>query len=319
MPGIAPEYIGLRWRFSRISAWTARVRGRAPAERLLLDEAPRPEREGHRRIVALLRDARAVVDRVAMEARRRSRLEAAEPDAERGERGGEPARRRLADAPALRAPLSRVHQRVQEGARRDHDGVGFDALSRRDDDSRRACRSPRPPTSSDSAIPSRISRPGVDSSAARASEAYIAAIALRARTPDGRAARAVEDPELDAGGVGEAAHEPAEGVDLPHELPLGEAADRGVAGHPADRGGRRRQERRAPAHPRRGVRGLDPRVPAADDEDLVSHGGIVSQSGLAGSSRRESVTLQYKVLCTTLTAHDALPGRFAASSSSSPR
>src|SRR6185295_12789295 len=66
---------------------------------------------------------------------------------------------------------------------------------------------------------------------ARASEPGIErAIALGARPPHRRPARSVEDPELDAGGIGEAPHDPAQRVDLPDELALGEASDRRVAG-----------------------------------------------------------------------------------------
>src|SRR5205085_2320497 len=49
-------------------------------------------------------------------------------------------------------------------------------------------------------------------------------VALSARSPHRRPSRAVEHPELDARAIGKKAHEPAERVDLAHELPFGEAA-----------------------------------------------------------------------------------------------
>ena len=61
------------------------------------------------------------------------------------------------------------------------------------------------------------------------------AVGLGARRPDGGALAAVEHAELDAGLVGDEAHEAAEGVDLADDLALADAADGGVAGHAADR------------------------------------------------------------------------------------
>src|SRR6202007_2476970 len=59
-------------------------------------------------------------------------------------------------------------------------------------------------------------------------------IDLRPRPADGCALRAVEQAELDPGRVGEPAHHPVQGVDLPHEVALAQAADRRVAAHLAD-------------------------------------------------------------------------------------
>ena len=73
------------------------------------------------------------------------------------------------------------------------------------------------------------------------------AVGLGARALHGRALAAVEDAELDAGGVGGAAHQPVERVDLAHEMALAEAADRRIAGHLADRREALGDERRARA------------------------------------------------------------------------
>jgi hypothetical protein len=49
---------------------------------------------------------------------------------------------------------------------------------------------------------------------------------------------------------------------------LADAADRGVAGHLADRGEALREQQGARAHPRRRRRGLAAGMPAADDDDV---------------------------------------------------
>ena len=64
--------------------------------------------------------------------------------------------------------------------------------------------------------------------------AILLLVALRARRPDGGAARGVEQAELDADGVGDLAHDSAERVDFAHQMALGDAADGGVAGHLRD-------------------------------------------------------------------------------------
>src|ERR1700722_20247000 len=59
-------------------------------------------------------------------------------------------------------------------------------------------------------------------------------VALGAGRPDGGAAGGVEQTELDAGRVGDLAHDAAEGVDLADQVALGDAADGGVAAHLGD-------------------------------------------------------------------------------------
>ena len=59
-------------------------------------------------------------------------------------------------------------------------------------------------------------------------------VGLGPRAVHGRAFAAVQHAELNAGGVDRPAHQPAQGVDLAHDLPLGHAADGRVAAHLAD-------------------------------------------------------------------------------------
>ena len=62
------------------------------------------------------------------------------------------------------------------------------------------------------------------------------AVGLGARALHRRALGAVEQAELDAGGVGDPAHHAVERIDLAHQVALAEPADRRVAGHLADGG-----------------------------------------------------------------------------------
>ena len=60
------------------------------------------------------------------------------------------------------------------------------------------------------------------------------AVGLGARTAHRRSLGAIEHAKLDAGGVGDAAHQSIERVDLAHQLALAKPADRRIAGHFAD-------------------------------------------------------------------------------------
>ena len=102
------------------------------------------------------------------------------------------------------------------------------------------------------------------------------AVGLGARSLDGRTLAAVEDAELDAGQIGGAAHDPVQGVDLPHQMALAQAADRRIAGHFADCREPVGDERGPGARARRRGRGLAARVPAPDHNDVKSHGRSAS-------------------------------------------
>ncbi|OPY91975.1 MAG: hypothetical protein A4E73_01609 [Syntrophaceae bacterium PtaU1.Bin231] len=94
-------------------------------------------------------------------------------------------------------------------------------------------------------------------------------VALDAGGLHGGALGGVEQAEVHGGAVGDPAHLAAQGVDLLDKLALGEAADRGVAGHERDRIEIDVEEDRLAAHARRGEGGLAARVPPADDDDIV--------------------------------------------------
>ena len=98
--------------------------------------------------------------------------------------------------------------------------------------------------------------------------------------------RAVQQPELDAAGVGNLAHDAAERVDLAHQVALGHAADGGVAAHLRDQVEIQREQGRAQAHPRGGGGGLAARVSPAYDQHIElfrkGHGSILEAVRLPG-------------------------------------
>ena len=91
---------------------------------------------------------------------------------------------------------------------------------------------------------------------------------MGAGAPDGGAAGGVEEAELDAAGVGDFAHDAAEGVDFADEVAFGYAADGGVAGHLGDEVEVEGEEGGAEAHARGSGGGFAARVAGAYDEDV---------------------------------------------------
>ena len=85
----------------------------------------------------------------------------------------------------------------------------------------------------------------------------------------GGAFAAIEHAEVDAGGVDGPAHHAAQGVDFPHDLPLGDTADGRVAAHLGDGVEVVGKEGGPGTHPRSGQGGLAPGVPGSDDDDIV--------------------------------------------------
>ena len=94
------------------------------------------------------------------------------------------------------------------------------------------------------------------------------AVGLGARAAHGRAFAAVQDAELDAAGVGDAAHEAVQSVDFPHQMALAEPANGRIAGHGADGRESMRHQGRFRAHAGRGSRGLAAGMAAANDDDV---------------------------------------------------
>jgi hypothetical protein len=110
------------------------------------------------------------------------------------------------------------------------------------------------------------------------------AVRLRARAPHRGTLAAVEDAELDPGAVDGAGHQSVEGVDLPHQMALGETADRRIARHLADRIATMGQQQRARAHARRRGGRLAACMAAADDDDVETFLRIRHGAALYGSA-----------------------------------
>ncbi len=94
------------------------------------------------------------------------------------------------------------------------------------------------------------------------------AIGLGARAAHRRAFAAVENAELDAAGVGDAAHQAVEGIDFPHQMALAEPADGRIAGHGADGGEPVRHQRGFRAHAGGRSRGFTAGMAAANHDDV---------------------------------------------------
>ena len=236
----------------------ARVRGRQPAQRLALREDARPKRKRDGRIVARLRRAGVGVDRVAMDARRRARLETPSDEPQPGESSPRAPSRPLADAPAAvcRAPVCmRPFRNVPVVTTT---ACARDAAAVAADDARRRGR-PRasgPPPCPRGASGSRSLRAAARGRASRRAPGRTARRGPHTAGPRQRLRIRNWMPA-----VGEPAHHAAERVDLAHQLALGEAADRGVAGHAPDRGAGTPSE--APSCAPCGPRHARPRCPRA--------------------------------------------------------
>jgi hypothetical protein len=110
-------------------------------------------------------------------------------------------------------------------------------------------------------------------------------VALGAGGLDAGALAGVQHAELDAGGVRVPAHDAAEGVDLPDDMPFGQTADGGVAGHLGDGVEVLGENGRLAAEPSGGHGGLHPGVAGAADDDIVMLGEGVKALGHGGGAR----------------------------------
>ncbi len=99
-------------------------------------------------------------------------------------------------------------------------------------------------------------------------------VALCAGRPDGRAARSIQQAELDADRVGDFAHDAAEGVDFADEVSLGDAAHSGIARHLRDQIDVERVEGGLQAHAGRSHRGFASGMAGADYDDVELFGEL---------------------------------------------
>ena len=172
-------------------------------------------------------------------------------------------------------PVAEVDQAAEEGARRQHHGAAGDLPAIGEDDRRHRA----------GIIQRQVEDVALDhgeavglADQALHGGAVELAVGLGAGAPDGRALAAVEHAELDAAAIGGKAHQPAESVDLPHQMPLADAADRRIAAHRADRIEAVGDEDRGSSGARRGARRLASGMAAADHDD-VAGGRPVGSAG----------------------------------------
>ncbi len=101
--------------------------------------------------------------------------------------------------------------------------------------------------------------------------------------------RRFEDPKLDAGGVGDAAHEAVEGIDLADQMAFAETADGGIAGHRANSREPMRDQGRARAHARCRRGCFTAGVAAADHNDIEGRKHLARVPRLARFYHGENV------------------------------
>ena len=119
------------------------------------------------------------------------------------------------------------------------------------------------------------------------------AVGLGARAAHCGPLAAIEDPELDATGIGDAAHEAVERIDLAHQVALAEPADGRIAGHGADGGEAMGDQGRARAHAGGCSRRLTAGVAASDNDHveagvhpkILQDAGLVANAGLTVKTR----------------------------------
>ncbi len=163
-----------------------------------------------------------VVERAAVEARRRAGLQAPDPERQLAQARREAVRRRVPDASAFAALEPDVHASAEEGADRQHDRARRGSSRRRRHDAGDA-------TARDDQVRDfRLQqfKPGLRLEQVGGSRAYRVCGRLRPRRAHGRTLARVQGAELDARAIGGARHRAAQRVDLADQVPLADAADR---------------------------------------------------------------------------------------------
>ena len=207
------------------------------------------------------------VDGAAVQAGGRAGLEAAEVEAQAPEGVAESDRRLVPYPPGGNAGFADVDQTAQKGARGDDHGGGGEF----------------PPVlgahPGQAAVGGehQVVGPGLDNRQVLGfrqdvlhGQAVQFTVGLRPGAPDRRALGLVEHTELNTAAVDGPPHDAVKGIDLAHQLALGQTPDRRIAGHFADcRGLMGQQQRRGPLARRRRGR-LGSGVPAAHHNDVES-------------------------------------------------
>ena len=229
------------------------------------------------------------VDRPPIEPRRRAGLQPASAQAQLLQRLAQQHRRRLATAAGRIVLLATMDQAIQKCAGGDYNCAGVDhaAVTELDaDDARQflfGAGSRELFLTADSRLPTARCRAQHDIDHLRLLDeearlrlqhlahlyAVLLLVALRSRRPHRRAARGVQQAELNAHRVGDLAHDAAQRVDLAHQVALGDAADGRVAAHLRDQVQVQREQRGAQSHARRGHGRLAAGMTRADDDNVI--------------------------------------------------
>src|SRR5215213_2921608 len=128
------------------------------------------------------------------------------------------------------------------------------------------------------------------------------AICLGTRRLDGRSTRTVQQPELNAGAIDHAAHNPAQGIDLSHKMPLGDSANRWIARHLTDEIEIQRDQSSFSTKPRRRRSSFAARMPGSDHdyaEDFIKRHDYFPIQKVANISERISSVVVSPVIWPT--------------------
>ena len=140
-------------------------------------------------------------------------------------------------------------------------------------------------------------------------------VRLTTRTLYGRPAGGVEYLEMNPRPIRRPAHEPPEGVDLPHRLSLRQPSDRGVAAHPRNRPEIPGQKKRPTAHPRGSPGRLGPGVPPAHHHHVPVRPHFPTQNVEKIRSRSSSVAVSPVISPSPASASRTAPAAISAGTS----
>ncbi len=227
-----------------------------------------------RRLIARLFLQLGIVDGGTMQPAGCAGLEPVEPEAKFTQRSTHPSRGSLACPPAGRLRLSGVHDGLQEGAGCQHHSrcpVFHPATGQHTSDAK-----PRPvPTGVSHRLePQSLNRFLPQDKVRRRFDEMLdlqlvePLVRLRPGSVHRRPLGPIENPVLNPGGVDRLPHQPAQRIDLTHELPLAHAANRRVAAHLADSVAVGRQQTGSRSEPSRGSRCLNTSMTAADHQHI---------------------------------------------------
>jgi hypothetical protein len=235
-----------------------------PAGHLARMLAAVAEEGKHRhRIVAGLFLQQRIVDAAPVEPRRRAGLEAADRQPDSFRRSARD-RRRIAEAPGPVVRQPDMDQTIEEGAGGQHHGGASKRMP--------SCvttpltRSPLEDQVVRRLLEQRQVRLVFEATADRLLVQL--PVGLGAGGPYRRALGGIQDAELDARLVGRRRHRTTQRIDLLDQMPLADAADRGIAGHRAEGFDVVGEQQRARTGTRRSQRGLGAGMAAANHDHI---------------------------------------------------